>query len=133
MRVPAQAATEYHLAENEHIILIGGSKTTGGFCVTTLPLLAPSKLGHMLSECPELRDRALPEGELVRYKGRSYTWLGIEAGGVVQFTAKLLSELDLHVGSELVAIRSSDIAFTMGAKGPLWERVRLFKGEIARY
>ena len=30
----------------------------------------------------------------------------------------------------LRSIRSSDIAFTMGAKGPLWESAKHFDGEI---
>lgn len=33
-------------------------------------------------------------------------------------------------GLLLPSIRSSDIAFTMGAKGPLWERAKHFDGEI---
>jgi len=34
---------------------------------------------------------------------------------------------------ELLSIRSSDIAFTMGAKGPLLEKAYNFHGEIERY
>jgi len=34
---------------------------------------------------------------------------------------------------ELLSIRSSDIAFTMGAKGPLLEKAHSFHGEIERY
>lgn len=36
-------------------------------------------------------------------------------------------------GMELLSIRSSDIAFTMGAKGPLLEKARNFQGDIAKY
>lgn len=34
---------------------------------------------------------------------------------------------------ELLSIRSSDIAFTMGAKGPLLERAYAYPGGIERY
>ena len=34
---------------------------------------------------------------------------------------------------EILAIRSSNIAFTMGAKGPLWEKVHAFNGDITQY
>ena len=34
-----------------------------------------------------------------------------------------MNELNLCIGTELLSIRSSDIAFTMGAKGPLLEKV----------
>ena len=33
----------------------------------------------------------------------------------------------------LVSIRSSDIAFTMGAKGPLLEKAHNYNGNIERY
>lgn len=44
-----------------------------------------------------------------------------------------LSVLNLQSGMELLSIRSRDIAFTMGAKGPLLEKAHNFQGEIARY
>ena len=36
-------------------------------------------------------------------------------------------------GMELLSIRSSDIAFTMGAKGPLLEKAHNFQGSIKKY
>lgn len=41
--------------------------------------------------------------------------------------------LDLKIGMELLSIISSNIAFTMGAKGPLLEKSYLYKGNIERY
>lgn len=65
-----QALLEYDALRDGKVIIFTGSKITGGFCVTTYPLLS---------------------------------------------------------------IRSSDIAFTMGAKGPLLEKAHNFHGEIKRY
>lgn len=44
-----------------------------------------------------------------------------------------MNELNLCIGTELLSIRSSDIAFTMGAKGPLLEKVHNYTGKIQRY
>ena len=41
--------------------------------------------------------------------------------------------LSLSPGMSLLSIRSSDIAFTMGAKGPLLERAERYEGEIPVY
>ena len=41
--------------------------------------------------------------------------------------------LHLEPGMQLLSIRSSDIAFTMGAKGPLLDRAAQFAGEIPLY
>ena len=41
--------------------------------------------------------------------------------------------LGLKIDMQLLSIRSSDIAFTMGAKGPLLEKSENFDGEIKVY
>ena len=42
----------------------------------------------------------------------------------------MLAFLQLEPGMRLLSIRSSDIAFTMGAKGPLLEKSAHFQGEM---
>ena len=42
----------------------------------------------------------------------------------------MLAFLHLTPGIPLLSIRSSDIAFTMGAKGPLLEKAAHFDGNI---
>lgn len=80
-----------------------------------------------------LRDCQLSEGEFIPYKGRKYAWLSIDKSGVIKMPQNTLSVLELQAGMELLSIRSSDIAFTMGAKGPLLEKAHSFRGDIERY
>ena len=82
------------------------------------PLLSRSKLNHILKENPRLADRTLKEGELISYKGRKYGWLTLKDNGV-RLSESLMQMLDIKTGDKLLAIRSSDIAFTMGAKDSL--------------
>lgn len=42
----------------------------------------------------------------------------------------MMKILDLKPGMKLLSIRSSDIAFTMGANGPLMEKAENYEGEI---
>lgn len=130
---PTQALKEYHVLNDDKIIIFTGSKITGGFCVTTYPLLSTSKLSHILQECPQLENQSIPQGTLITYKGRKYTWLSLKQNGSIQLSPQLLKQLDLNVGNELLCIRSSDIAFTMGAKGPLLEKAYKYEGNIERY
>lgn len=125
--------SEYGPTRDGKVIIFTGSKITGGFCVTTYPLLSNSRLKHIWGECPELRDCQLSEGEFIQYKGRKYAWLGIDKRGVIKMPQSTLSVLNLQSEMELLSIRSSDIAFTMGAKGPLLEKAHNFQGEIERY
>ncbi len=130
IHLPPQALTEYNAAAEGKVYLFTGSKVTGGFCVTRKGLLEPSKLGHILTDNPALQNYQTAEGEFVKYKGRSYCWVNISESGVIQVSRQILDFLDLKIGMELLSIRSSDIAFTMGATGPLLERADNYGGEI---
>lgn len=130
VQFPTQALEEYRLLNDDKIIIFTGSKITGGFCVTTYSLLSTSKLSHILDECQQLKNRSFQQGTLITYKGRKYTWLTLKENGSIQLTPQLLKQLNLDVGNELLCIRSSDIAFTMGAKGPLLEKAHNYKGNI---
>lgn len=96
-------------------------------------MLATSKLKHILEECPKLRDCQISEGEFVPYEGRKYTWLYIDRNGVIKLPQGTLEVLKLQSGMELLSIRSSNIAFTMGAKGPLLQKAHDFQGSIEKY
>ncbi|MGP1577783.1 MAG: hypothetical protein ACTTH7_09975 [Treponema sp.] len=115
---PVPAVEEYTLQKEQYIYIVSGSKQTGGFCVMTEPLLSRSKLRHILQENPNLADRTLKEGELISYKGRKYGWLSLKDNGVY-ISPSLMQTLDIKSGDKLLAIRSSNIAFTMGAKSSL--------------
>ena len=82
---------------------------------------------------PHRMEKLLYLQEVIQYKGRKYAWLGIDKSGVIKMPQSALSVLNLQSGMKLLSIRSSDIAFTMGAKGPLLEKAHNFQGEIERY
>ena len=116
IQIPTQAIEEYHITVDKKVYLFTGSKSTGGFCVTRKGLLKPSKLGHILVDN--------------QYKGRSYCWVDISETGQIMLTEEMMSFLDIRPNMQLLSIRSSDIAFTMGAKGPLLEKSESYEGNI---
>ena len=130
VQIPPQAVEEYHIADEGNVYLFTGSKITGGFCVTRKGLLHPSKLSHILDDMPSLLDCSARSGEFIKYKGRFYCWTAISQAGQILLTQKMMDFLKVTPGMELLAIRSSDIAFTMGAKGPLLEKAENYDGDI---
>lgn len=122
VQFPTQAVEEYHIADEGKAYLFTGSKSTGGFCVTRRGLLLPSKLGKILEETLALRDYTAKQGEFISSKGRSYCWTEITTSGQIILTEEMMNFLQIKPGMSLLSIRSSDIAFTMGAKGPLLEK-----------
>lgn len=133
LQFPEQAVHEYSIAAEGKVYLITGSKSTGGFCVTRKALLEPSKLGHILLDIPELSHYSSQQGMFIRYKGRSYTWIDVSKDGRIQLTDQMMSFLEIEPGMSLLSIRSSDIAFTMGAYGRLVEESMKHEREIPLY
>ena len=130
VQLPTQAVDEYHIASEGKVYLFTGSKITGGFCATRRGLLLPSKLAHILTETPALLNYDAPAETFLPYKGRSYCWTAISEAGEITLTEGMMTFLHLKPEMQLLSIRSSDIAFTMGAKGPLLEKAAHFDGEI---
>ena len=133
VRFPVQASDEYRIASEGRGYLFTGSKSTGGFCVTRRGLLLPSMLGHILTETPSLLNYEAPEGAFIRYKGRAYCWAAITPIGEIRLTEEMLAFLDLKSGMHLLSIRSSDIAFAMGAKRVLLEKAEQFSGKMPMF
>ena len=129
---PTMAVEEYKLQEETYIYIVSGSKQTGGFCVMTELLLSNSRLKNILKETPYLADRSLKEGELISYKGRKYGWLKLKDNSI-HLSDNLMKILDIKTGDKLLAIRSSNIAFTMGARGSLIDKANSYKGKIEVY
>lgn len=133
VQIPEQAVKEYHITTDKRVYLFTGSKITGGFCVTRKGLLYPSKLGHILTETPALMNYTSHFGEFIKFKGRFYCWADISPDGKISLSKCMMNFLNISPGMELLSIRSSDIAFTMGAKGPLLEKAQNYNGDIPIY
>ncbi len=131
--LPPQAIEEYKICSEGRAYLFTGAKSTGGFCVTRKGLLLPSLIGNILLDNPTLCDYTRSEGEFAAYKGRKYCWIRISADGRLQLTREMVDVFGLTAGMELLSIRSSNIAFTMGARGPLLERAENYPGTIKVY
>mgnify|MGYP006907995094 CR=1 FL=1 len=57
----------------------------------------------------------------------------ISETGKIILAKEMMEFLDIKPGMKLLSICSSDIAFTMGAKGPLPEKSENYNGEIPVY
>ena len=130
VQIPTQAVKEYDIASEGKIYLFTGSKSTGGFCVTRKGLLLPSKLGHILTENHALLNYTAECGKFIQYKGRAYCWIDISQTGQIFLTREMMNFLNIKPDMQLLSIRSSNIAFTMGATCPLLDKADSYKGDI---
>jgi len=131
--LPPDALQEYGISPGEKAILISGSASTGGFCVSRKGLMERSVMKGVFEENPPLGTYRTAEGECVRYKGRLYCWVTVGEGGTLSLGDGTLRSFSLERGGRLLSIRGSNLAFVMGAKGPLIAHAKAFKGEMPQY
>lgn len=115
--LPGEALEEYGVSAGDMVVLSTGSAKSGGFIVIIKKLMEGTVFEKVLTINPKIA-----EGEIVEYKGRSYCACKLLPGGVIFLKPELLALFEISTGSTLLSIRSSNIAFTMAAKGPLIEK-----------
>jgi len=133
IQFPIEAITEYDICSEGKIFLITGSKTTGGFAVSKKSLLDKSILNNVFIEYNDLGNYKTREGDFYQYKSRKYAWIKIDKDGIIYLNKAILNNLSLKINDKLLSIRSSNIAFMMGAKGPLINEANKYNGIINIY
>jgi bifunctional DNA-binding transcriptional regulator/antitoxin component of YhaV-PrlF toxin-antitoxin module len=117
--IPAEAMSEYALKEHEKVILMSGSRRSGGFAMTTPGLLGGSPLSGVLQRFPRLRTFQMPEARVVRLEGRYFCWTSIEEDSAITLPYETLREYEILPGDRLLTVRGSALALGFALKGPL--------------
>ena len=122
--IPDEAIADYNLKLNSKIILLSGSRRSGGFALTTISLLKNSRLSSILDENPRLTRFELSKGETIRIGRRICCWVTLNADGSIIVPSETLKEYGVNIGARLLSVRGSRLALGFCVKGPLIEEAR---------
>jgi bifunctional DNA-binding transcriptional regulator/antitoxin component of YhaV-PrlF toxin-antitoxin module len=121
--IPSEAFEEYRLITGENVILMSGSKTSGGFGLVKRVSLRESQLSILLDKCPQLAEFRIPEGTVVEYEGRVYCWVTM-CDERITVPVRTLSRYGIKPGDHLLAARGSGLALGFIVRGPIVEEAR---------
>jgi bifunctional DNA-binding transcriptional regulator/antitoxin component of YhaV-PrlF toxin-antitoxin module len=119
--IPPEAIKEYGYGEHDKVIIMSGSRTSGGFGLTTASNLEKSQLAALLEGLHELSSYRIPEGKILKKRGRLYCWMAIREGSSITVPLETLSQYGLQAGNLLVVGKGSGLAIAFIARGPLLE------------
>jgi bifunctional DNA-binding transcriptional regulator/antitoxin component of YhaV-PrlF toxin-antitoxin module len=119
--IPPEAMKEYRYREGDKVIVMGGSRTSGGLSLTKTEILDKSELSGLLNGLPQLRNREIAEAEIIENKGRRFCWTVIREGGRIDIPLKTLSAYGLKSGDKLAVGRGSYLAIAFIARGPIMQ------------
>jgi len=122
--VPEEALAEYNFMAPCKVILLSGSKRSGGFALTTASLLKNSVLSRPLDENPKLASFQLPEGETITVNGKPYCWVTLNTDGSITVPLETLKQYGVNAGDRLLSVRGSCFALAFCVKGPIIEEAK---------
>jgi hypothetical protein len=123
INIPPEALEEYKLKNEEAVILISGSKTSGGFSICSISKLKDSKLSVLL-DLLQFNDHKgtfrIPENEVVHFKRRIVCRIRLEKNGSFYLCHKLVEYLRLGNCRKIVVARGSGLGLGFISKGPIF-------------
>ena len=109
---------KFGLKESEKLILIPGSRTSGGFGLATAESIKKSPLGRGMEECPGIGAHQVPEGEVVECAGKPLCWVELRDGCFI-LPPDTLEHYGITIGDKLLVIRGSGLAVGFAVSGPI--------------
>ena len=115
--IPPEAIEEYGLKDAAKVILMSGSKESGGFGLTTMKLLRNTSIGAVLEEDMRLSRFEATEGEAVGIGSRTYCWVSMQDNGVFSVPLKTLIDYGIEPRDKLLVVRGSGRALGFIVRG----------------
>ncbi len=122
--IPPEAIEEYLLDEDDRAILIPGSKTSGGFGLSSKRILEQSSLKNVLDNNPLLAEYKTPEGDIIKISRKKYCWVSIQKDGCIILPQNTMKSYRIKPGDYLVSIRGSNLAIGFVARGPIYQEAK---------
>lgn len=97
-----------------------GSKTSGGFSLTTGELLKDSHLAVLIDKVSHLAF----EGDIAEINGKCYCGVKIKKDGSFIVPLELLKQYKIEPGDNLLAVRGSGLALGFIVQGPIIEEAK---------
>ena len=124
--IPEEIVEEYGLNLEKNLILITGSKTSGGFCVSSRALLIKASITELLITNLGLLDFSIAEESPIKFKGRGYLWVRFRSNNTIQLKKETMDFFGIKEGEFLLTIRGSNLSSVFAAKGPIVEKARRY-------
>jgi bifunctional DNA-binding transcriptional regulator/antitoxin component of YhaV-PrlF toxin-antitoxin module len=122
--IPPQAMEEYGFKEGDKVILMSGSRRSGGFGLTKRNIIEKSELAGIVEALTELFNYRTPEAEAVSHKGRFFCWTIIRNGGCISVPSKTLIRYGINAGDLLAVGRGSYLSIAFIVRGPIVDECR---------
>ena len=124
IRIPPEAFEEYNLKQDKFCILFSGSKTSGGFGLSSVRILKNSIMNEVLEKNPSLANYEMPEGAIIESNNKKFCWLVIHKDRSIYIPPETLKAFGFEQNDLLLSGRGSHLAIGFIAKGPIYNEAK---------
>ncbi len=124
IKIPPEAYEEYNLKKDKYAILFSGSKTSGGFGLSSVRILKNSNLKELIDKNTLLANYKIPKGEVIELKNKKYCWLKIYEDKSITLPDRALKAFGIKENDSLLSGRGSHLAIGFIAKGPIFNEAK---------
>jgi hypothetical protein len=125
IRIPDETYDEYRFSETGTVILLSGSKTSGGFSLHKPDSLAETKPGHQITDLigynKESGSFTTKKLEVIKSGSRLIGWTMLDREKYFKLSSEWLDLFALKSGTRLLVGRGSGLGPAFIAKGAIYQ------------
>jgi len=119
IHIPEEAVQEYGFLPGENVIIMSGSRTSGGFIVAKKSVLVKTMLSDILTKNPELASFQTEKGKTITIGNRHLCWTEIDDNKNILLSLETLEKYGIKPDDRLLSGRGSYAGVAMIARGPI--------------
>ncbi len=124
IRIPDETYDEYKLIRTDKLIILSGSKSSGGFSICSPHSISNHKLSNnvfgLIGYIKESNSFTRERLEIVRSGKRLISWTSLDKDKYFIFSKELVNSLDLEIGCRLLVGRGSGMGPAFINKGIIY-------------
>lgn len=124
-RVPDETYNEYNFTETEKLIILSGSRSSGGFSLITPNSIINSKLSkdiiRLVGYQKEKDLFTVDKLKIIKQGERLLSWTSLDEKKYFRLSLEIIFSLNLSIGDRLLVGRGSGLGPAFIAKGTIFE------------
>jgi len=125
IRIPDETYDEYHFGETDKLIILSGSKSSGGFSIITPNSIIKSKLSkniiRLIGYKKDSNSFTTNKLEIIKHGDRLISWTSIENKIYFRLSKELITSLNINIKDKLLVGRGSGLGPAFISKGTIYQ------------
>jgi len=125
IRIPDETYDEYNFRETDKLIILSGSKSSGGFSIITPNSIIKSRLSRniirLIGYKMESNSFTTNKFEIIKHGDRLISWTSIENEKYFRLSQELMTSLNININDKLLVGRGSGLGPAFIVKGTIYQ------------